>query len=128
MAIPGGELEYAVLSALWEMGSASARELHSRVGAPAGLVYTTVAKVLDRLFAKGLVQRHLAGKAFLYRARIARPVVEKARARRLLGAFFGDSPRPTVSFLVEAIDDLDPDLLKELSRAVSARRKARRGS
>jgi predicted transcriptional regulator len=53
--LPGGDLEYAVLSKLWELGSASARDIHTQVGEPAKLVCTTTANVLDRLHAKHLV-------------------------------------------------------------------------
>jgi predicted transcriptional regulator len=55
--LPGGELEYAVLAKLWELGSASARDIYAQVGEPQGLVYTTTAKVLDRLHVKRLVSR-----------------------------------------------------------------------
>jgi predicted transcriptional regulator len=62
--LPGGDLEYAVLAKLWEIGTASARDVHSQVGEPNGLVYTTTAKVLDRLHDKGLVSRERVGKPF----------------------------------------------------------------
>src|ERR1041385_7552698 len=39
--LPGGKLEYAVLVGVWEGGTVTVRELHERVGAPLGLVYTT---------------------------------------------------------------------------------------
>ena len=55
--LPADELEYAVLTQLWELGVASVRELHRRLGEPEGLVYTTTAKVVDRLRSKGLVLR-----------------------------------------------------------------------
>ena len=73
--LPGGDLEYAVLAKLWEIGTASARDIHRQVGEPARLVYTTTAKVLDRLHGKGLVSRERRGKAFSYRAKIARDLV-----------------------------------------------------
>ena len=47
--LPADELEYAVLAKLWELGAASVRELHEHLGEPAGRVYTTTAKVIDRL-------------------------------------------------------------------------------
>src|SRR5438067_2398711 len=53
--LPGGELEYAVLFSVCELGAASARDVHLQVGATDGLAYTTITKVLDRLHAKGLV-------------------------------------------------------------------------
>jgi predicted transcriptional regulator len=126
--LPGGELEYAVLVALWDLGAASAREVHARVGEPANLVYTTIAKVLDRLHAKRLVSRERVGKAFVYRPNVRRETLERARAMDLLGRLFGDAPQPAIAMLVEAVESLDPELLDELGRAVAARRRSRRES
>jgi predicted transcriptional regulator len=111
--------------ALWELGTASAREIHARVGAPDGLVYTTTAKVLDRLHAKGLVGRARAGKAFVYRPAVEREVLERARARDTLGRILGPDPVPALATLVDAVESLDPELLDELARVVAARRKGR---
>jgi hypothetical protein len=33
---PADELEYAVLTKVWELGAASVRELHEHLGEPAG--------------------------------------------------------------------------------------------
>jgi predicted transcriptional regulator len=66
--VPHGRLECAILSALWDLGAASAREIHLRVGEPNCLVYTTTAKGLDRLQEKGLVDRTWLGKTLVYRA------------------------------------------------------------
>jgi BlaI family penicillinase repressor len=126
--LPGGDLEYAVLAKLWEIGTASARDVHSQVGEPNGLVYTTTAKVLDRLHDKGLVSRERRGKAFSYRARIAREVVEQTRARTALSRLFGSHPHAAVATLVEAVESLDPKLLDELERAVASRRRSRHGT
>jgi BlaI family penicillinase repressor len=128
LRLPGGDLEYAVLAKLWELGTASARDIHGHIGEPAGLVYTTTAKVLDRLHDKGLVTRERRGKAFSYRARIARDVVEQARARTALSRLFGSRPHAAVATLVEAVESLDPKLLDELERAVAARRRSRHGT
>jgi BlaI family penicillinase repressor len=126
--LPGGDLEYAILAKLWELGTASARDIHGYVGEPAGLVYTTTAKVLDRLHDKGLVARVRKGKAFSYRAKIARDVVERARARTTLSRLLGSRPHAAVAALVEAVESLDPDLLGELEKAVAARRRSQHGT
>ena len=128
LLLPGGQLEYAVLAALWDLGSASAREVHARVGEPEGLVYTTIAKVLDRLHAKGLAARDRSGKAFIYRPAVRREAVERARAKRSLRSLLGSEPRPAIATLVEAVEQIDPSLLDELARVVAARRRFRRGS
>jgi len=125
--LPGGALEYGVLSCLWKLRTASAREVYEEVGAPQRLVYTTVTKVLDRLHAKRLVTRDKRGKAFVYAPAVERAEVERARARLALSSLLGDDPRPAVVGLVDAVESLDPDLLDDLARAVNARRRSRRG-
>ena len=121
--LPGGELEYAVLVALWDLGRATARDVHDRIGEPEGLVYTTIAKVLDRLLAKRLVHRERDGKAFIYRAAVKREPLDRDRARRSLSSLLGDDPRPAVAGIVDAIAAIDPTLLDELGRAIAAHRR-----
>jgi predicted transcriptional regulator len=126
--LPADELEYTVLAKLWELGAASVRELHEHLGQPAGRVYTTTAKVIDRLRSKRLIQRQRRGKAFVYRPRAARPEVESARAKQAVSRLLGATPRAAVAALVDAVDDFDPKLLDELERAVNARRRSKRGT
>lgn len=126
--LPGGGLEYAVLAKLWELDTASARELHGQENQAAGLVYTTTAKVLDRLSEKGLVTRERIGKAFVYRAKIAREVVERERARSAVTRLLGSKPHAAVAALVEAVESIDPNLLDELERVVAVRRRSKHGT
>lgn len=126
--LPGGKLEHAVLTVLWEVQRASVREIHERVGAPADLAYTTTAKVLDRLYEKGLVTRTRDGQLLVYRPRVSRDVIERARITDTLRHSVRAAPRPAIAALVDAVEAIDPDLLDELARAVAKRRKVRRGS
>ncbi len=126
--LPADDLEYAVLSALWERGVASVRDLYEQVGAPAGLVYTTIAKVVDRLRDKGLVERSRAGAAFVYAPAVQRETVESARARHMVDRFLGARPRAAVAALVEAVDEIDPQLLHELERAIRSKRRSGHGT
>jgi predicted transcriptional regulator len=119
---PGGALEYAALVAVCEAATLTGRELHDRIGAPRGLAYTTTARVLDRLFAKGLVVRERIRGAFLYRAAISRREIDHARLAKTLTGVLGEGPRPAMATLVEVIEEIDPELLDELVRTVNARR------
>jgi predicted transcriptional regulator len=126
--LPADELEYVVLAKLWELGTASVRDVYAQLDTPEPLVYTTIAKVIDRLRGKGLIQRNREGKAFVYRARIAPQEVERARAEDAVSRLLGPSPRSAVAALVDAVDAVDPRLLDELERAVTAHRRSKRGT
>lgn len=130
--LPGGDLEYAVLSALWNLGVASGPDVHRAVGEPRGLVYTTIAKVLDRLREKSLVRRKRIGRSFTYQAIAGRETVTQARARDIVTRVLGDAPLPAMAALVDAVEAVDPELVDELERMVAERRanrgEKRRGS
>jgi predicted transcriptional regulator len=114
------------MAVLWELGSSSVREIHERVGEDDGLVYTTTAKIVDRLHAKRLVTRQRVGLAFVYRPAIRRATVDRFRVRAVLDRMLGTEPRPAIATLVDAIATIDPDLLDDLAREI--RRRRRRGS
>lgn len=126
--LPADDLEYAVLTALWEHRAASVRDLHEYLGAPAGRVYTTTAKVVDRLRQKGLVARRREAGTFVYWPIVDRSTVERERARHLMRRFLGPGPHAAVAALVEAVDDIDPQLLEELERAIRDKRRSEHGT
>jgi BlaI family penicillinase repressor len=126
--LPGGALEWAVLGALFDLGRATVREVHARVGEPSGLAYTTTAKVLERLRRKRLVARRRSGRTFVYRPTVGRDELEETHLRGSLGPLLGRDPRPAIATLVDAMESLDPELLDELARAVAKRRRSRHGS
>lgn len=121
---PGGELELALLAALWSRNGheASARELHDEVGESRGIVYTTVAKVLDRLVEKRLVRRRRLGRAYVYSAVATRGETQRAMARSLLERIVGEDPRPAIAALLGAIEDVSPQLLEQLAAELAARK------
>jgi predicted transcriptional regulator len=121
-ALPGGELEYAVLFSVCDLSVASVRDVHRRVGKVRGLAYTTIAKVLERLRLKALVTRERKGMSLVYSPLVDRKVIELARARASLSKLLASDLRPAVATLVEAMGSLDSTLIDELERAVAAHR------
>jgi len=126
--LPGGELERALLAALWARQEATARELHDDIGGQRGIVYTTVAKVLDRLVAKRMVRRRRSGRVYTYRAVIEREKTQRAMARGLIEQLAEGGPRPAIAALVGALEDVSPELLDELAAELKARRRRRDGT
>jgi predicted transcriptional regulator len=106
-----GELEAAVLGVLQEAGSAlSPGEVRERVGAL--LAYTTVVTILSRLHAKGVLERHKAGRAYLYA-----PVADQPglAARRMARVLDGEADREAVlARFVSSLSGSDEELLRRM--------------
>lgn len=80
-----GELESAVMDILWSHRSAlSVREVHELLWQDRDLAYTTVMTVLDRLSKKGIADRKLEGRAWLYSPAVTRVELVRARIAELL--------------------------------------------
>ena len=60
------ELEYAILQVLWQLGSATVRDVHQRLSATREIGYTSVLKTLQIMHEKGLVLRDEAERAHVY--------------------------------------------------------------
>jgi len=109
-----GELEQAVLEALWGLDApASGREVHDAL-AGRDLAYTTVMTVLDRLARKGVVDRERDGRAFRYAPRRTRAAMTAELMREALESTGADRQQALVSFVGEA----SPEDLAALRRAL----------
>lgn len=117
-----GELEQAVLDALWELDAsaadgasgASGREVHDKL-AGRDLAYTTVMTVLDRLVAKDVVERERDGRAFRYSPRLSRAAMTAELMHEALEVTGADRSQALVSFVGEA----RPEDLAALRRALA---------
>lgn len=96
------KFELEVMSALWELGSASVREIQERLPEKKRPAYTTVQTIVYRLEEKGAVRRlKKIGNAHIFESAITR----KAAHRRLIDDLldlFGGSARPLMAHLVES--------------------------
>ncbi|AUX20891.1 uncharacterized protein SOCEGT47_013670 [Sorangium cellulosum] len=120
---PLGELEEAVLSALWSSASPlSVREVLGRVQRRPALAYTTVLTVLDRLHEKGMVEREKQGKAFLYRARASKEAWLGEQAARMLTAERGPPSSAVLMAFLDSAERADPALVEHLSSLIERRR------
>ncbi|HWG57835.1 MAG TPA: BlaI/MecI/CopY family transcriptional regulator [Candidatus Acidoferrales bacterium] len=119
-----GTLECQVMDAVWTGGEGTVRDVSRILGRP--LAYTTVMTTLERLFKKGLLQRRISGRAFLYSARFSREEWERQRAGEFIASFLA-GPEPArdllVSCFLEAAGRHDEKLLEDLENKVRLKRR-----
>ena len=84
------DLELECMKVLWKYPGASVAQV--RAGLPRPLAYTTVMTVLDRMSAKGLVERQKNGRAYLYTAALDQETARRSAVVRLATRFFENDP------------------------------------
>ena len=101
------------MTALWDLGTASVREIQERLPSQKRPAYTTVQTIIYRLEEKGAVRRlKKIGNAHVFEPVITRKAAHHRLINELLD-LFGGSARPLMAHLVE-IGKLTMDDLKEL--------------
>lgn len=119
-----GHLEMEVMQLLWSGGESSVRDVVEKLDRQ--LAYTTVMTTLDRLYKKGMLNRQKTERAFLYSPRMSRAEFESKWAAELVATFLAEtqhSSAPLVSYLVEAVGQMDGALLDELEEKIRRKRK-----
>jgi len=105
--------ELEVMSALWDLGTASVREIQEQLPSQKRPAYTTVQTIVYRLKEKGAVPRlKKIGNAHVFEPVITRKAAHHRLINELLD-LFGGSARPLMAHLVE-IGKLTMDDIKEL--------------
>jgi len=109
------EAEYRLMDILWNRESATVAEVTESLGDPP-LAYNTVLTTMRILEQKGYVRHKAAGRAFIYRAVVARDEAQRSVVQHVLSRFFDGSPRELVLNLLEseAVDDSELARLREL--------------
>ena len=119
-----GRLEFDLMQILWSRGESNVRDVIQQLDRP--LAYTTVMTTLDRLYKKGLLDRRMPERAFLYSARLSSQEWERRRAESILAGFLA-GPHPSrellLSSFLDAVGEHDAVLLDELEKKIKMKRK-----
>ena len=118
-----GPLEVDVMEAIWRFGASNVRDVVGRLERK--LAYTTVMTTLDRLFKKGLLDRQMADRAFVYLPKITREDWDRRRAGEMMAGFLvgpEESRQLLLSCLVDAVGTHDAMLLDELEKKIQRKR------
>lgn len=95
------EAELEILDVLWERRQATVREVYEIIHERKPTVYTTVLKLMQIMFEKGLVERDSSAKAHVYRAKIAQEETQKNLVSDLLERAFRGSALRLVQHVLE---------------------------
>jgi BlaI family penicillinase repressor len=115
-----GELE--VLKILWDRGPSTVRQVMEVLNETRRRAYTSVMSLLGVMTEKGLVTREPKGRAFLYRAKVAREKTLGQMVEDLLGRAFEGSASTLVARLLDQSSP-SPEELAEIRKMLEKYRR-----
>jgi predicted transcriptional regulator len=117
-----GDLQLKIMKALWDRAEASVADVLDALGPAAGLAYTTVATMLRKMEARGLVTHRSEGRRFLYRAAVSPDAVTRSMADDILERLFEGRLADLLSHLLST-REISREELRELERLIAERKK-----
>ena len=117
-----GDLQLKIMKRLWDRGEATVADVHQVLGRERDLAYTTVATMLRKMEARGLVKHRTEGRSFIYRPAIAADAVTRGMADHLLEGLFEGSLADLVSHLLTT-REVSREELSKLEKLIAESKK-----
>ncbi len=108
-------VELQILRILWELGPSPVREIHARLNADKGTIYSTTGKMLSVMLEKGLVRRDENTSPLIYRAAFSRETAGKRMLSELIDKVYDGA---AMSLVLQALASTQAtkEELKEVRR------------
>ena len=119
-----GDLQLRIMKVLWGQGALSVAAIQAAVPGGENLAYTTVATMLRKMEARGLVTHRAEGRTFIYRAAVAEDQVSRGMAEHMLDRLFGGSVEALVTNLLTT-REVSRDELVRLEKLIAQHRRTR---
>lgn len=114
-----GKLQLAIMRVLWAQREATVTDVQKALEDSHGLAPTTIATMLKKMEAKGVVEHRTDGRRFVYTPRVSETKVTRSMVADLADKLFDGSAVALVSHLLDA-HEVDPDELAELRKRIDA--------
>lgn len=120
-----GELQLRILEVLWKHPDSGVGAVHEALKPERDLAYTTIATMLRKMEARGLVTHREEGRSFLYRAAVAADDVNRSAGEHFVERLFEGSLADAVSHLLTT-REVSREELNQLEKLIrDAKRRAK---
>jgi BlaI family transcriptional regulator, penicillinase repressor len=109
------DAELAILRVLWEKGASTVRQVQEALNQQRSTGYTTVLKMLQIMFEKGLVLRDDSQRTHIYRPRLSEDRTQRRLVRDLVDRAFGGSAESLIMHAL-AVKKASPEELAQIRR------------
>ncbi len=95
-----GEMQLRIMKILWERAETDVGDIHQALSTEGSRAYTTIATMLRKMEARGLVRHRVEDRKFLYRAAVQEGEVARNLSADLLERLFEGSLADMVAHLL----------------------------
>ncbi len=117
-----GELQRAVIEAVWELGEASVHDVRERLGRRKKPAYTTVLTALQKLEKAGWLRHRAEGKSYVYLPTRSREAASSKSVRKFIERMFDGDALVMCQHLIRE-SRLGDDELRKLRKMIDEKRK-----
>lgn len=117
-----GDLQLQIMKVLWANSEASVPEVHKALAEQTELAYTTIATMLRKMEAKGLVKHRVEERKFIYKPMVKEQEVSEKMSTHFVDRLFEGSLADMVSHLLSTREVSREELVK-IEKLVAARKK-----
>jgi BlaI family penicillinase repressor len=119
-----GDLQLKIMKVLWQRGECMVSDVYADISKERDLAYTTIATMLRKMEARGLVSHRADGRTFIYRAAIDEHAVTSNMSDHLIDRLFEGSLTDLVCHLLET-REVSRDELAKIEKVIAQRKKAK---
>ncbi len=122
-----GPLEAEILNIVWELSSATVKDVHDRILADPDreLAYTSVTTVLRRLTEKGWLKCDKQERAFYWQPMVTKEQAQAIEAHEKLHRFLAVGNPDVVAAFADSLDYASCEQLEAIAQRIQAARRAR---
>jgi len=117
-----GDLQLQIMKVLWANPQASVPEVHKALSEENDLAYTTIATMLRKMEARGLVKHRVEERKFIYKPAVKEDDVSQKMSAHLVERLFAGSLADMVSHLLTTQEVSREELVK-IEKLISEKKK-----
>ena len=117
-----GDLQLKIMKALWDASEATVAQVRQTVSPDARLAHSTIATMLRKMEARGLIKHRLLDRKFLYRPVVKEDEVARKMSEHFIEGLFEGSLAGMVSHLLKT-QDISRQELERLEKLIAERKR-----
>ncbi|MGK7917287.1 MAG: BlaI/MecI/CopY family transcriptional regulator [Prochloraceae cyanobacterium] len=123
-----GPLEAEILNIVWELGSATVKDVHEKILADPDreLAYTSVTTVLHRLTKKGWLACNKQGRAYIWEPLVSRTEAQAIKSYEQLNRFLAISNPDVIASFADSLDTASLEKIEAIASRLEAVRRQRK--